>query len=65
MKRYVPKFEEFLSDYDIKNLKKLVGHGGQEKKKKNKVYLGVDTQNPKFYGDDEETATAKYPSGGL
>jgi len=64
MKKRVPTFEEFIGDKELDKIRKFVGNR-KEKNDKNKIYLDPDTQNPTAYGDDEETATARYPKGGL
>jgi len=58
MKRYVKTFEEHVKDTIPKE-------GDKKKKPKRIIVLDTDTQNPTAQGDDEETATAKYPFGGL
>ncbi len=39
--------------------------GEKKKKSKDKIVLDPDMQNPTAQGDDEETATARYPFGGI
>lgn len=58
MKRYVKTFEEHIKDAIPKE-------GDKKKTPKKIIVLDTDTQNPTAQGDDEETATAKYPFGGI
>jgi len=63
MKRIVATFEEFIGDLETRKLKRLVGR--EEEEEGDELTLDPDTQNPTYYGDDEETATAAYPFGGI
>ena len=58
MKRYVKTFEEHIKD-------SIPKEGDKKKAPKKKIVLDTDMQNPTAQGDDEETATARYPFGGI
>jgi hypothetical protein len=61
MKRYVKTFEEMIRSND----NEIPKEGEKKKKSKDKIVLDPDMQNPTAQGDDEETATARYPFGGI
>jgi hypothetical protein len=63
MKKRVPTFEDFIGDLEARKLKRLADR--EEEKDGDEITLDPDTQNPTYYGDDEETATAAYPFGGI
>lgn len=61
MKRYVKTFEELLGSTD----NEIPIEGAKKTKSKDELILDPDMQNPTAQGDDSETATARYPFGGL